>query len=362
MPADAVALEIDRRSLWDVPPKETCMKVAVVRNRSTGGIINRLGQPCPEVCGKRTVQRVIDALAAGGHTVACIEADKTMFAELERFMLPYPVAGRPAGIIFNLAYGIQGQARYTHVPAMLEMVGLPYTGACPLGHALSLDKVVAKRLMRDAGIPTPNFQVLSHPDQYVEGLRFPLIVKPRHESTSYGLHLVRNNDELEAAVLTVISRYQQQALVEEYIDGREICVGLLGNRPVELDFRDRPFRTLIWEDKYHKRTDEPEKLCPAPLKKDLAAAIRKIALDTFNVCHCRDYARVDIRIDVFGKPFVLEINSMASLGSGGSFVRAAQKAGYNFTSLVSQILNAAHERYFGAHAPKGICAAKTAHA
>jgi D-alanine-D-alanine ligase len=131
------------------------MKVAVLRNRSSEGIINRLGQPCPEVCGKRTVQRVIDGLAANGHTVACVEADKTMLAELERFMLPYPVSGRPAGIVFNMSYGIQGQARYTHVPAMLEMAGLPYTGACPLGHALSLDKVVAKRLMRDASIPTP---------------------------------------------------------------------------------------------------------------------------------------------------------------------------------------------------------------
>ncbi|MHC4156455.1 MAG: D-alanine--D-alanine ligase family protein [Planctomycetota bacterium] len=336
------------------------MKVAVVRNRSIGGIINRLGQPCPEVCGKRTVQRVIDALKAAGHTVACIEADKTMFAELEKFMLPYPVAGRPAGIVFNLSYGIQGQARYTHVPAMLEMAGLPYTGACPLGHALSLDKVVAKRLMRDAGIPTPAFQVLSHPDQYVEGLRFPLIVKPRHESTSYGLHLVRNNEELQAAVLSIVARFQQEALVEEYVDGREVCVGMLGNQPVEilppveLDFGNRPLKTLIWEDKYHKRVDEPTKRCPARLSKELKKAIRKIASDTFDLCHCRDYARVDMRIDVFGNPFVLEINSMASLGPGGSFVRAAQEAGYNFVSLVGHILNVAHERYFGAPAPRDV--------
>lgn len=342
------------------------MKVAVVRNRSIDGIVNRFGQPCPEVCGKRTVQRVIDALTAAGHTVAAIEADKTMLAEVERFMPPDPVTGRPSGIVFNMAYGIQGQSRYTHVPAMLEMAGIPYTGACPLGHALSLDKVITKILVRDAGIPTPNFQVLSRPGQYREGLRFPLIVKPRHESTSYGLHLVRNNEELEAAVLAVVARYQQQALVEEYIDGREICVGLLANAPVEilppveLDFGDRPLRTVIWEDKYHKRADEPEKVCPAHLKTDLADAVRRIALDTFNACHCRDYARVDIRIDVFGNPFVLEINSMASLGPGGSFVRAAQKAGYDFTSLVARILDAAHERYFRAPAPKDICVAKTA--
>jgi D-alanine-D-alanine ligase len=305
-------------------------------------------------------------LKATGYTVACIEADKTMLAELEKFMLPYRVAGRPAGFVFNMAYGIQGQARYTHVPAMLEMAGIPYTGACPLGHAISLDKVVAKRLLKNAGVPTPNFQVLGHPDQYVEGLRFPLIVKPRHETTSYGLHLVRNNQELQAAVLSVVGRYQQQALVEEYIDGREVCVAVLGNQPreilppVELDFGSRPLKTLIWEDKYHKRLDEPTKRCPAPLSADLSAVIRRIALDTFDLCHCRDYARVDMRIDVFGNPFVLEINSMASLGCGGSFVRAAQEAGYSFVSLVDRILDVAHERYFGVPAPKGIVAAGAA--
>ena len=342
------------------------MKVAVVRNRSTGGIINRLGQPCPEVCGKRTVQRVIDALAAGGHTVTCVEADKTMLAELERFMPPDPVTGRPSGIVFNMAYGIQGQSRYTHVPAMLEMAGIPYTGACPLGHAVSLDKVITKMLVRDVGIPTPRFQVLNRPDQYCEGLRFPLIVKPRHESTSYGLHLVRNNDELQASVLSVVAQFQQQALVEEYIDGQEVCVGLLANTPVEilppveLDFGDRPLRTFIWEEKYHKRSDEPKKVCPARLSKEMKKAIRKISSATFDLCHCRDYARVDMRIDVFGNPFVLEINSMASLGSGGSFVRAAQKAGYDFTSLVARILDAAHERYFGAPVSKDICVAATA--
>ncbi|HUT29309.1 MAG TPA: ATP-grasp domain-containing protein [Sedimentisphaerales bacterium] len=343
------------------------MKVAVVRNRSTDGIINRFGQPCPEVYGKQTVQRVINALEAGGHTVACIEADKSMLAELEKFMPPEADAatGRPGGIVFNMAYGIQGQSRYTHVPAMLEMAGIPYTGACPLGQAVSLDKVITKILVRDAGIPTPRFQVLSRPDQYCEGLRFPLIVKPRHESTSYGLHLVRNDEELQAAVLSVVAQFQQQALVEEYIDGREVCVGLLGNQPaeilppVELDFGDRPLKTLIWEDKYHKRSDEPWKICPAPLSADLSAAVRSLALDTFQLCHCRDYARVDMRIDVFGKPFVLEINSMASLGPGGSFVRAAHEAGYDFFSLVARILDVAHERYYGVSAPKDTCAAGT---
>ena len=341
------------------------MKVAVVRNRRYDGVISRFGQPCPETCGKRTVQSVIDALVGSGHAVALFDGDKTVLAELEKFISPDPVTGQPTGMVFNLAYGIQGQARYSHVPSMLEMAGIPYTSAGPLGHALALDKVIAKSLMRDAGIPTPRFQVLTGPDDYVQDLRFPLIVKPRHESTSYGLHLVRNNDELYTAVHSVVAKYKQQALVEEYVDGREIYGCLLGNNPVEIlplvemDFGDRPMRAMMWDDKCHKAIDEPKRICPARVREDLAARLRDISLSTFRLCHCCDCARVDIRVDVFGDPFVLEINSMPSLGAGGSFVLAAREAGYDFASLVARILDLAHQRYFGVPARRDVCLAAT---
>ena len=152
----------------------------------------------------------------------------------------------PSGLVFNMAYGIQGECRYTHVPAMLEMAGVPYTGSCPLGHALALDKVIAKIQMQAAGIPTPAFKVMGRPDDDVSGLRFPLVVKPRHESTSYGLQLVDDQCQLGDAVAAIVAQYRQDALVEEYIDGREVCIGLLGNGEVEclpaveLDFGGRP--------------------------------------------------------------------------------------------------------------------------
>jgi len=329
------------------------MKVAVVRNRDNNGIVSRFGQPCPEVYGRRTVQRVIDALRVNGHTVRCFEGDMTLLANLEKFMHPDTSTGRPAGMVFNMSYGIQGECRYSPVPAMLEMAGVPYTGSGPLGHTLALDKVVTKVLIRDAGLPTPNFRVVTRPEQSVDALEFPLIVKPRHESTSYGLHLVRDPKELAAAVLNVVTQYQQEALVEEYVDGREICVALLGNDRieslplVELDFHGRETWMLTWADKYHKRPDEPTKICPANVTEALAQRLREIAIAVFRLCHCRDYARVDIRIDTAGNLFVLEINSMASLGPGGTYVLAAKKAGYSFTSLVSRILDVAHERYFG---------------
>jgi len=245
------------------------------------------------------------------------------------------------------------------LPAMLELSGVPYTGSTPLGHALALDKVITKILMIAAGVPTPAYQVLGNEfghDPTVEPTRncrltFPLVVKPRHESTSYGLRLVHNQQELEEAVSAIQHDYHQSALVEEYIHGREVCIGLLGNEdvqflpPVELDFGDRELRLMTWDDKYHKRMDEPRKLCPAPLDSSFIEQLNALALATFRACHLRDYARVDIRIDEEGRPFVLEINSMASLGDGGSYVTAAKAAGYNVMTLVNRIVQVACDRY-----------------
>lgn len=329
------------------------MRIAVVRNCDKEGIINDMGRRSPETYGKRAVQSVVDALCADGHSVVCLEGDKRLIAGLEEFMPPGPERNLPGGMVFNMSYGIQGESRYTHVPGMLEMAGIPYTGSSPLGHALALDKITAKSLMRDACVPTPNWRVMSSPDHGADGLNFPLIVKPRNESTSYGLRCVRNEKELAEAVLAVLTDFQQEALVEEYIAGREVCVGLLGNDDVEflptaeLDFNGRQLHTLTCADKYHQSQDEPTKICPASIDDELAAELREISLATFRACHCKDYARVDIRINPAGNPFVLEINSMASLGAGGTFVLAARKAGYSFDSLISRIVDITHERYFG---------------
>ena len=316
------------------------MNIAVVRNRSAEGVIYRSAKQCPETYGRKTVQRVLDALRGHGHVVHCLEADMTMLSEL--------AALRP-DLVLNMAYGIQGECRYTHVPAMLEMAGVPYTGATPLGHAVSLDKVVAKVLMRDAGVPTPAWAVLAAPGD-PGGLRYPMVVKPRHESTSYGLQLVHDRAQLDAAVRAIVDRYKQDAVVEEYIDGREVCIGLLGNDPpvalpaVELDFTGRGLRLMTWDDKHHRAQDEPTKVCPAPLPSRSARELERIAVATFDACHCRDYARVDVRLSADGQPYVLEINSMASLGAGGSFVRAAEASGIEFEALVNEIVEVARQR------------------
>jgi D-alanine-D-alanine ligase len=249
-----------------------------------------------------------------------------------------------------MSYGIQGESRYTHVPAMLEMAGVPYTGPGPLGHAVSLDKVVAKVLMRHAGVPTPAFAVMRGGEVSDSDLLFPLVVKPRHESTSNGLHVVEDAEELAEAVADVQERYAEDALVETFVPGREFAVGLLGNDPVEclpaveLEYPLGRLRAMTRDDKFHKRPDEPRKVCP-PLAPATKARLEALAVATFRACSCRDYARVDIRMDEQGRPFVLEINSMASLGPTSSFVFAARHAGLDSDALVSRIVEIAVGRY-----------------
>ena len=326
------------------------MKIAVVWNDDRSGVVNRFGQDCPERYGLRTIQGVASALREYGHDVIVCDGDKHLLATLERFMPP-DADLRPTGIAFNMAYGIQGDCRYSHVPGILELAGVPYTGSSPLGHALALDKVVAKHLMMAAGVPTPRFRAMRLGTESIYDLRFPLIVKPRHESTSFGLTLVENHVDLQKAVVAIAESYHQDAVVEEYIEGREICVGLLGNEDLEVlplvehDFGDRARRLVTWEDKTHRAAAEPIKVCPALVDGELAKRLREIAIETFRACSCRDFARVDIRVDPAGNPFVLEINSMAALGAGASFVLAAQAAAIDYSGLVRRILDVACQRY-----------------
>ncbi|MER9965149.1 ATP-grasp domain-containing protein [Mesorhizobium sp. M0045] len=332
------------------------MRIAVVQNYDFTGVINRFGQPCPdEYRHGGTVESVVAALQEGGHETLLCEGDKGLLTTLERFMPPDPQAG-PSGIVFNLAEGIQGECRYTHVPAMLEMAGVPYTGSSPLGHGLTNDKVITKRLIRDQGVPTPNFRVMRRGTEGTGDLRFPVVVKPRVEECSLGLHLVHEPAQLRRAVEGTVAQYGQDALVEEYIEGREICVALLGNGQLEVlplveqDFGDRETRLMTWEAKRVTAAAVP-KICPAQIGSGLETVLRDISIATFRACQCRDYARVDLRIDRSGQPFVLEINSMPSLGMRSSYVLAAMTAGHSYSSLINRILDVAHTRYFGSGIP-----------
>ncbi|MBB6414376.1 D-alanine--D-alanine ligase family protein [Mesorhizobium sangaii] len=326
------------------------MRVAVVWNHDHAGVINRFGQPSPEYNDREKGESLVAALQEGGHETLLCEGDKGLLSTLEQFMPPDP-QGRPSGIVFNWSGGIQGECRFTHVPAMLEMAGVPYTGSGPLAFGLGADKVITKMLIRDQGVPTPNFRVMRRGTESTGDLRFPVVVKPRHEASSLGLQLVHEHSKLRQAVEVIVTQYAQDALVEEYIEGREICVALLGNGELEVlplveqDFGDRETRLMTWDAKHVAAAAVP-KICPAQIESGLATVLRDISVATFRACHCRDYARVDFRIDRSGQPFVLEINS-PELSMSSSYFLAATTAGHSYSSLINRILDVAHTRYFG---------------
>lgn len=324
------------------------MKVAIIYNKDLTGVINRFGLQNKERYNPKTVKLVAEALEKGGHNVSVIDGNMHVIETLKDFM-PRVVEGERLGMVFNMAYGIQGESRYTHLPAMLEMLGIPYVGSGPEGHALALDKVIAKIIMQQNGLRTPQFWVFSTGDEDLSPVKYPVIVKPKMEAVSYGLEIVNNKADLRSAVKYIINEFQQQALVEQFIRGREFAVGLLGNDdpeafPVlEIDLGGDPNAIQSAMDKLK----EPRgKICPANIPPELGDEMVRLSKEAFKVLHLNDFARVDIRVDENENIYVLEINSMASLGKSGSYVHAASVAGYEYTQLINKILDVAAVRYF----------------
>ena len=335
------------------------MKIAIVYNRDSQSVINLFGLPNREKIGLKTIKRLADGLRQAGHTVRSFEGDKDLIDRLEEFM-PRVLKGERPGMVFNVSYGIQGQARYTHVPGMLEMAGIPYVGSGPLAHSLALDKVVAKMIFKHNGISTPDFAVLDSPGFDLPDLEFPLIVKPKNEAVSFGLNIVGNEEELRRAADIIFATYRQPVLAEQYIDGREINVGLLGNNPpdvfppAELIFDTSGPPVYTYEDKTRRSGRQITVECPARIDAELKKKAQQLARKAFAALGCYDCARVDMRLDKDGRLFVLELNSLPSLGEHGSYAQAAEKAGLNFSALVGRLVEVASARYFGTPAPPQI--------
>ena len=329
------------------------MKIAVIFNKKEtdiADVINIFGPQTKEHYNPKTVELVTTALEKGGHNVRIIEGNKDVVEELGNFM-PRVISGERPGMVFNMAYGIQGQSRYSHIPAMLEMLGVPYVGSGPQGHSIALDKIMSKIVFRQHKLPTPPFWIFSDPDKHYDDIVYPVIVKPKMESVSMGMSIVHNSKDLPEAVREVIETYHQQALVESFIPGREFAVGLLGNGAsqevfpiVEIDFKGNPDAIQTFDEKMHNPS---EKVCPAEIDDSKADELKRLARSAFQALELNDFARVDFRMDQEGNIYILEINSMASLGKTGSYVYAAKKAGYTYDSLVNRMLDVAAVRYLG---------------
>jgi D-alanine-D-alanine ligase len=296
----------------------------------------------------KTLQAIREAIASYGHEVVDLEATSD---------LPIQLASTPVDVVFNIAEGFKGRNRESQVPALLELLDIPYTGSDPAALSVSLDKALAKRMVRTHGILTPDYVVMhSGKERLPRELSFPVLVKPVAEGTSKGVtkkSVVRDEVELREVARELIAKYRQPALVEGYVAGREFTVGLLGERrpkvlpPMEIVFLDATDPTPIysfemkqdWNDKI--RYEVPAKLSPRELDR-----LEKAARECFTALGCRDVARVDFRMDAEGRFHFIECNPLPGLAPGWSdLVLIAQAAGIDYRGLIGEILSFAIRRY-----------------
>lgn len=318
---------------------------------------------------EKTITALIEAIRSGGHICEFLEGDAGLFDTVRKF--------KP-DICFNICEGHFGDAREAQVPAILEMLRIPYTGSRVLTLALTLDKPMTKRVLTYHNLPTPEFQVFERYDEPIdETMIFPMFVKPSREGTGMGVSeksIVRNEDELRQQVNHVLERYNQTALVERYIQGREVTVGVLGNltKPVArrlpedleaqrvqsglnflppMEVNLKPFETtdVVYSNRLKVAlADQLEYLCPAPLEEELINELNWLTAAVFRVTGARDVSRVDFRLDVQEnwRPYILEINPLPGLSPGISdLVIEAEAIGIGHAELVNRILDIALARY-----------------
>ena len=262
-------------------------------------------------------------------------------------------------VIVNLCEGFMGESGFEmHVPAILEILKIPYTGSNPLALGLCQDKGLAKDILRAHNVATPNYQIMEKPETLKREMHFPLIVKPLKEDASIGISkhsFVRNYAELKKQVNYVNRVYKQPALVEEYISGREFNVSILGNEEptvlpiseIMFGFENEP-KIVDYAAKWLKDSDEYAKtkpVCPAELDVEVKSLIEENALKAYKVLRCRDYARVDIRLkNETKKPYVLEVNPNPDISPEAGFARSLRAAGITFREFVKMILGFALKR------------------
>jgi D-alanine-D-alanine ligase len=266
-------------------------------------------------------------------------------------------------VIFNLCESVGNEAIHEmHVAGIYELLGIPYTGSDPLTLGTALNKVRVKEILLFNDLPTPRFQLFKSPVRIVvsDSMNYPLIVKPSHEDASVGIEtnsVVYNLADLKKRIRYIIERFDQPALVEEYIDGRELNVAILGNRkplvlPIsEIDMSTLPkqyHRIITYNAKWMKGTDEYEHtkgVCPAKLPQEMEQSIKEMALRAYQLLGCRDYARIYIRLSRENKPYILEVNPNPDISDEAGFSRSARAHGYKFEELIGKIVECALERF-----------------
>jgi D-alanine-D-alanine ligase len=292
-----------------------------------------------------TIDQLAGALNALGCEVERVGRGQALAARL--------VEGERYDLVFSIAEGVKGRSREAQVPALCELFDQPYLFSDPLTMTAGLDKAVAKRLVRDAGVKTPNFAVAEHADAVAAWTEFPAFVKPLAEGTGKGCEaasLVHTTAELQDAVTRVIGRYRQPALIERYLPGREFTVGIVGNGD---DARVLGVCEILLKPNaeanvysLHNKELCEELVTYAPAEDAEARLAGARALEAYRALECRDAARIDFRSDANGEPYFLEANPLAGLNPWHSDlpILAAQN-GIDFVMLIGMVLDAGLARY-----------------
>lgn len=304
-----------------------------------------------EFDSQKTIDTIVTSLRAFGHTVHLVEATE----DLPQWFLTHAV-----DLVFNIAEGTHGPHREAQVPAILESLGVPCTGSNSITLALALDKAKTKQILACEGIPTPPWQLFPTPHAPLNPrLEFPLIVKPNREGSSKGIwreSVVGDEPSLRRQATQLYERYRQEMLVEEFIDGLELTVGVIGQEPLpilEIDFT--PCRSsgeffYSWRMKEFQGNASmglaPALHCPARLDPSLTARVHDIAVRAHRALGCADVSRTDIRLRADGTPFVLEVNPLPGLSPlESNFPVMTTAAGLSHEALIQRIVELAMARH-----------------
>jgi len=343
------------------------MKIAVIYNEAYPYISDQYQTELPKDLGFKPYFDLVEhdpiaeyeAIAENLRKVGFEAYILNILDSLDIFLEDYE-KNRPDAV-FNLVEIFKDIPRLEmNFTGLLDLMKIPYTGAGPIALGTCQNKTLTKRILHSLGINTPNFKyVKTKKDTYRLGLNFPLIVKPAHEDASVGIEndsIVYSQKELSTRVKHVFDEYQQPALVEEFIDGRELNVAVLGDTnpkvlPIsEIDFTKMPdhLHNIVsfqakWDplhEAYHKTIPK----CPAPLSKKITKEAGSIALRAFKAVGCRDYCRVDMRLSHDKKLYVLEVNPNPDLTEDAGFMRSAKVGGYSYRNTLKTIVEFALQR------------------
>jgi D-alanine-D-alanine ligase len=306
------------------------------------------------------LDHIEDALRSDDHQVRRLVVDDSVEP-----LVASLTSDRP-DIVFNLAESFAGKsALESNVAALLNLLGLRYTGSSPAGLIMAGDKTLTKKVLSFHGILTARFAtVFRGMVDWAGDINFPLILKPPQEDASLGItqkSVVRDVKELLNTMSSLQEEYQSPVLAEEFIDGREFYVGVLGNSDasalpiMELDFSGFPEgmpKIASWEAKWGDDGDEKgaefegtKSVFPSDVPEELAERMQSVAVDAFHALRLRDYARVDLRVNAKEEIYVIEVNPNCYLDKNAEFASAAAKSGIEYPALVNRIVELANARY-----------------